>query len=167
MKSKFYVILLIVLLKFFSACSVRQNVFIPYILGLEAEQSIYQAIEHNEKNISFYFESLLGKKYKVHLYDRKDIFSSSQRKLFINDKFYPIVFDTDYKFYVKLQNNFPTIRKFENYEERKSNYVRIPSIEERLKDNSLYLKDVITNNIDWSTYWIVNEDGDLLETNSK
>lgn len=45
--------------------------------------------------------------------------------------------------------------------------VKIPSIEERMKNKSLYAKDRITNIIDRSIFWIVDKHGKLIETNSK
>lgn len=167
MKNKIHIIVVVIVVQFLSNCSSQKNVVIPYILAIETESSIYQSIKGNDKNVSFYFEHLPENKYKIHLSTGDTKFLAFSRKLFVNDKLYPIIFDADYSFYVKSQNNFPTISKFENEDERKSISIKMPDIAERLKNKSLYIKDVKTNNMDWSTYWIVDANGNLLETNSK
>ncbi len=167
MNNKIYIIALLIITQFLSNCSSQRNAVIPYILGIDTENSIYQSIKGNDKNISFYFEHLSKDKYKIHLAKSDNKFLASNRKLFINDKFYPITLDTDYSFYVKSENNYPIISKFEDEDEKKSNVIKIPDISERLKNKSLYLKDKITLNIDWSIYWIIDGNGNLLETNSK
>jgi hypothetical protein len=164
------IITLIVICIVFWNCSTRRNEkVIPYIVSIDAENSIYQTIKDLKQNgIVFYFENVEDKKFKIHLIqDEVDIYSFSNRKLFINDRFYPLVFDNDYKFFVKMENGYPIVSKFEDETERNSSVIKMPSIDERMKNKQLYIKDSKKNIIDWSTYWVVDERGNLLETNSK
>lgn len=168
MKSKFYKIIAALLALSLSNCTSQKNVVIPYVLNIEAENSIYESIKNmNNDNISFYLEHLKDNNIKVHLSNVDVRFQHSNRKLFINDKFYPLVFDTDYKFYGEVKDNYPVIIKFEDEYERKSVSIKIPKLEERLKNKSLYLEKVVIYNIDWSTFWVIDNNGKLLETNSQ
>ena len=146
----------------------QKNTIIPYLLNIETESSIYEYIKTKKKDsIGFLFEKVTEKKYIIHLSSITSRFANSNRKLFINNRFYPIIFDTDYMFYVKIKDDFPVITKYEDDSERKSKEIIIPNIEERLKNKELYSKNVILNIIDWSINWTIDEKGKLLETNSK
>ena len=146
----------------------QKNSIIPYILDIETENSIYQFIKKEKQdNIAFYFEHIENGKIKIHFTTQNSNKVDSNRKLFVNDKFYPIIFDSDYSFFVKIKDNFPIIQRFEDDSEREFKVVKIPTIEERLKNKSLYAKDKIINNIDWSTFWVIDVNGKLIETNSK
>jgi hypothetical protein len=167
MKKSLYLTLVLILI--LSCSTLKTNKVIPYLVSIEAENSIYQAINNlNKEKIAFYFENLSDGKFKVHLIKDgiNDKYSFSNRKLFINDKFYPIIFDNDYKFFVKTENNYPIISKFEDESEKKSTVVKMPSIYERIKNRNLYIRDSKINIIDFSIYWIVDTKGNLVETNS-
>ncbi len=146
----------------------QKTTIVPYLLNIDAENSIYKFIKtESQDSIAFYFERIEKEKIKIHFTkgDSKSLISN--RKLFINDKFYPIIFDTDYSFFVNTENDFPTVQKFEDKGERNFKVVKMPTIAERLKNKSLYAQNKIMNVIDWSTFWIVDLNGKLLETNSK
>ena len=161
-------ILSLLTLLFFLNSFSQKNTIIPYILDIDAENSIYQFIkDKKQENIAFYFERLENEKIKIHFTQKSRRSADSNRKLFINDKFYSVIFDLDYMFYVKANDNFPLVSKFKDDREREFEIVKIPNIEERMKNRDLYAKDGIKNIIDWSTFWIVDEDGKLIETNSK
>ena len=143
-----------------------QDKIISYILDIEAENSIYQFIKNDSNDEkAFYFENIGQKRIKIHL--RKPFIDSSysNRKLFINDKLYPIIFDTDEYFYVKSENSFPIINKYDK--NGNPEFIKMPSISERMKNRDLYGKSQKHSIIDWSTYWIVDEKGKLIETNLK
>lgn len=158
-----------VLITTLSCSTLQTNKIIPYLVSIETENSIYQMINNlNKEKIVFYFENLPDSKFKIHLFKdgMNNKYSFSNRKLFINDRFYPIIFDTDYKFFVKTENNYPIISKFEDESEKKSNVVKMPSINERIKNRNLYIRDSKINIVDFSIYWIIDAKGNLLETNS-
>lgn len=155
----------------FSSCSsIKHKKVIPYFISTESEFSIYENIKNLKKDhIVFYFENIGDKKFKIHLFNDnvEDQYSFSNRKIFINDTFYPLIFDTDYIFFVKTKNNYPVISKFNDDSERNFSIIKIPNIEERVKNSVQYLKDTKYNIIDFSTYWIIDNKGKLIETNSK
>ncbi len=143
---------------------------IPYLLGIEAENTIYQFLKSSDKkdSIAFYMESLPDDKYKIYflrLGIKNPNANISNRKLFINDRFYPLILDTDYWFYVKMENNFPIVGKFENEDEKKSNYIKIPPIEQRLKDKALILRDGKYPNYELTVNWTVDKKGNLVGSN--
>ena len=142
----------------------QENTIIPYILNIQSEKAIYDHIEFKDKDsISFLLEHLDGNKFKIHLTTIDSRFAKSNRKLFVNDRFYPLYFRTDDSFYVELINDFPVVSKMLN--DTENSEIPIPSIAERLKDQSSYWKTRIYTIIDLSAYWIINEKGQLLETN--
>jgi hypothetical protein len=164
------IILIIFSLVVTNCSTIPKNNIIPYLLSIEAESSIYDNIKNSNKDsIAFYFERLSDNKFKVHLLKEGilDEYSVSNRKLFINDKFYPLIFDIDYKFYVKMKNSYPIVSKFENEDEKKSVSITMPNINERMKNRLLYIRDGRYPRIELSIYWIVDNKGNLLETNSK
>ena len=151
----------------FGCSSIPKETVIPYILSIEAEQSIYKTIQMDKtKTALFFVERIEMKKFKFHLLD-SDNNVASNRKLFVNDRFYPLIFDTDYTFFVKMEGNYPIVSKFENVDEKKSHIVKMPEISERVKNKSLYLKDFKLPLMENTIYWIVDEKGNLLETNAK
>ena len=146
----------------------QKNTIIPYVLDINSENSIYQYIkEKKQDSIAFYFERLENDKIKIHLSQKSRRSADSNRKLLINDKLYSIIFDLDYIFYVKSKDDFPIVTKFKDDREREFDIVKMPNIEERMKNKSLYAKDQIKSIIDWSIFWIVDQNGKLVETNSK
>lgn len=164
------IFLIAVCVALYSCSATHNEKTIPYLVSIEVENSIQQAISNlNKESVAFYFENLPDYKFKIHLMvdGIKDRYSFSNRKLFINDKFYPLIFDNDYKFFVKMENGYPVVSKFEDDTERKSTIIKMPSIDERIKNKQLFMKDSKINNIDWSTFWVVDDKGRLLETNSK
>jgi hypothetical protein len=127
----------------------QNNAIIPYVFKIETENSIYEFIKDKKQDsIAFYFERLESNKIKIHLIKKSRRSADSNRKLFVSDKYYPIIFDTDYMFYVKSDNDFPVVTRFKNDRERESEIVILPNIDESLKSKTLYLKDGIRSIID-------------------
>jgi len=165
-------ILLLSILGFVFSNCVAQNMekAIPYLFTIDTENSIYKYIKESKKDsIAFFMESMPNEKYKIHVFldGIQENYSFSNRKLFINDRFYPLILDTDYFFYVKMENDFPVVSKFEDESERKSNVIRMPDIKEREKNKSLYLRDEKIKLICLSVYWIIDKKGNLIETSIK
>lgn len=161
-------ICIIITFTFLGCATISRSKVIPYILSIEAENSIYQKIKDYDKNkIAFYFERIEKNKNRIHLLKDgiNDKYSFSNRKLFINDRFYPLIFDNDDNFYVEMVNNFPVVFKFEDETEMKSNKFKMPNIEERIKNKNLYIKSMIKRLIEISTNWVVDDNGKLIETN--
>ncbi len=162
MKSKYSI--LIFLFSFLINCrSIPEMKIIPYLVSIETEDSIYGKIK-SMNNVSFYLEHISTNEYKIHLMESEKS-NQSNRMIFINDKFYPLFFDTDYLFYVKMKNNYPIVSKFENEDEKKSSEIKIPTIDERIKNKNLFLRDRTSLNIDWSIFWVVDSKGNLIKTN--
>lgn len=89
-------------------------------------------------------------------------FLKTNRMLFINDKFYPIVFETDYLFYAVLNedDNKPILGGANGID------ISMPTIREREKMEfyDLKKKKLI---FDHYTYWIIDTiTGKLIETNA-
>lgn len=153
------------LLLLFGCSSVKKITIIPYIVDLNTEKSIYNEILKSDKDVVFYIEHLSDDTLKFHLITLNDKeFLQSNRKLFINDKFYTLIFESDYWFYSKMEFDKPevSIEAGKNV----SKDIPIPSIQEREKNPELYgykKKSIIIDN---SIYWIVDKKGKLLKTNS-
>jgi hypothetical protein len=144
----------------------KENI-VPYVLSIEAENSIYKAIKNeNKDSIIFYFKQLSIDKFEFDLL-KGDKYSFSNRKLYVNDQFYPLIFETDYIFYSKMVDGKPLVLKFNDDTEKKSSQVKIPDIQERLINKSLYSIMRKKNILDMTIFWIVDSKGNLLETNSK
>ncbi|KFF03183.1 hypothetical protein [Flavobacterium reichenbachii] len=151
----------------FTGCSsINTKDIIPYFIGFDAEKSIYEEVSKStEKDVVFYIEHLADTTLKFHLINSRDNdFLITNRKLFINDRFYPVIFDTDYLFYSEIKNGHPII----SFEVKKNTYedISIPSIEEREKNIELYGYKKKLLIIDNSIYWVVDKKGKLLHTNS-
>lgn len=160
------ILIIAILLTSFCLLKISAQNTIPYLVNLETEKSIYKEILNKPKeDVAFFMESLSDKTFKIHLINFKSsALQITNRKLFVNNEFYPIIFYTDYLFYTELKGDKPLV----SFEESKNVYknISIPTIEEREKNNHLYglkRKSIIIDN---SIYWIVNNKGDLLETNS-
>lgn len=168
MKKKISLVFLSIL--FINCSTINKTKTIPYILSIEAENSIYNTLKNlNKDSITFYFEALNDKKFKFSLLRKGNLeeYSFSNRKLFINDKFYPLILETDYIFFLDMKDDYPIISIFENEDEIKSNSIKMPKIEERVKNKNLYLKDGRVPIIENNEYWIVDNKGGLIETNTK
>ncbi|WP_152640794.1 hypothetical protein [Flavobacterium sp. 316] len=159
-------IIITILITAFCLLKINAQNTIPYLVNLETEKSIYKEILNKPKeDIAFLIENVSDKRFKIHLISFKDKeIQLTNRKLFINDEFYPIIFYTDYLFYTQLKDNKPLV----SFEESKNVYkdISIPTIEEREKNNHLYglkRKSIIVDN---SIYWIIDDKGKLVETNS-
>lgn len=150
-----------------SCTSVKDNLnVIPYIIDMSSEKSIYEEIiKKDNKNVVFYIEHLPDSTLKLHLLNSVDKeFLITNRKLFINDKFYPIIFDTDYLFYSEMKEGHPII----SFEVDKNSYrdIAMPSLKERENNPELYGYKKKSILIDSSLYWIIDKKGKLLKTNS-
>jgi hypothetical protein len=163
-------ILILLTLTFLYSCSslkARQNI-IPYLFDIQTEKSIYDNIFSfkNDGTVGFYLEYLQDSTYKIHLFkgiDKK--LEITNRKLFVNDRFYPLIFDTDYIFHIDTKDNYPIVSSEEKLNEEKT--IKIPTIIERKKNLDLYGYGKKLLIIDNSVYWIIDKKGKLLETNSK
>lgn len=153
------------MLLFFGCSSVKKIAVIPYVVDLNTEKSMYNEILKSDKSIAFYIEHLSDETLKFHLITPNDKeFLQSNRKLFINDKFYTLIFDSDYWFYSKMEVDKPEV-SFEAVK-NVSKDMPFPSIQEREKNSEVYgykKKSIIIDN---SIYWIVDKKGKLLKTNS-
>ncbi len=119
------------------------NNFIPYLLPLETESAIFKEMSYipSEKKIAFYFD--FEKNGSINIW--ADTFSNgyskevrlSNRKLFINDKFYPLVFSTDETFQAILEGGNIIVTKdcYYHKPDRKEviTEIIIPTISEREK----------------------------------
>jgi len=160
------IIIIAILLTSFCLWKISAQNTIPYLVNLETEKSIYKEILNMPKeDISFLLENLSDKTFKIHLiiFKSNDL-QITNRKLFVNNEFYPLIFYTDYLFYTKLKDDKPIV----SFEESKNVYkdIAIPTIEERKKNSHLYSLKRKSIIIDNSIYWIVDNKGDLMETNS-
>ncbi|WP_374172832.1 hypothetical protein [Flavobacterium tructae] len=155
------------LLLFISCTAIKtNNALIPYVIDIGAEKSIYNEISKvKHRDVIFYIEHLSDSTLKFHLINSNgNDFLRTDRKLFVNDKFYPIIFDTDYLFYSEMKDGKPIVSleiKKNSYEE-----IPIPSIEEREKNPELYGFRKKSIMIDNSVYWILDKKGKLLKTNT-
>lgn len=164
------IIILILAFLTFSCSSVNRDKTIPYILSIDAEESIYKSLQsQNNDGLYFFFEHLPNNNFKIHLFEDgfNHEFYFSNRRLLINDRFYPIIFDTDYFFYLEKKDNIPVVLKFKNEDEKQSETVKIPTILERSKNRTLYAYKKKHQIIDHSIFWIVDLKGNLIETNSR
>lgn len=150
--------------------STKDKKIIPYLLNKNTEESIYnELLKLNENRIVvFYLEHLPNSNFKIHLIDGsdKDEFISTNRQLFINNKFYPLIFDTDYFFYTDMENNYPSIVSIDA-KTLKETKISIPKIDERIKNPESYASTRKTLLIDNSFYWVIDNRGRLIETNSQ
>lgn len=163
MKNIFNVILISAL---FSACSSKKsNSIIPYFLNIDTEKNIYKKIQKFEQeDVVFYLEIISKNSYKLHLIKSKgeEDFMKTNRKLFINDRFYPIIFETDYNFFIELKKDFPVVTKFRNELDGKGEKINIPPIEIRDKERDLFSypkKQLILDN---SIFWLIDNRGKII-----
>ncbi|GEP52818.1 hypothetical protein FNO01nite_34900 [Flavobacterium noncentrifugens] len=164
-------IILIISIALSFACKAQnRDKIIPYLIGIEAENEIYQFMKGAKNDsVAFYMESLPNEQYKIH-FIREGIQTPnavSNRMLFINDRFYPLILESDYTFYVKMENQIPTIRKFENEDEKKLLYIKIPTINERMKDKNLIVKDKRIPLYELTVNWIIDNNGNLVSSNKR
>lgn len=140
-----------------------------YLLSMEAEYSIYSYIsKYNEYECFFLFEFLDDNKIKIHLRDKKGYkdFLPSNRKLYIDNKYYDIMFKTDFSLFVATKNDVPQVWYGDNPKKKLDQYIDIPSVSVRKSKPENFGYERKLNIIDLSIYWIVNSHGDLIESNS-
>lgn len=153
--------IIILLILIVSSCSTtNQKGIISYVVDISAEKSIYEVVSQ-KSNICFYMQALGDSKFKIYLIENNDKeFLITNRKLFINNKFYPIIFESDYIFYSQVKDGKPMV----SYEEQRNIYKEIPmpSIEQREKqsDQYGYLRRRLI--IDYAPFWIIDEKGKLV-----
>ncbi len=139
-------IILGVILILISSCKSTKtdNTFIPYELPFETEKAIYKRIQKLSKPykyIAFTFDFNDDTTIDVYMHaDNKgyDTYHKlSNRKVFINDRFYPLDFNLDQRFQMDLKNDIPMIEKhcWTNVRPRSETYetIPLPNIEEREK----------------------------------
>ncbi len=132
----------------------QEDTFIPYILPIETEEAIYEKIK------PLLLESvLLGVKFKHNTGGWIDIYigvfrngydrdhNLTNRKIFINDTFYPLVFNVDYTFNAFSRGGFPLWNVSRADPKNKRNDIstveKVPSLEERKKIRGVYKRDYI------------------------
>ena len=100
-----------VLILFIGGCQ-SANIYknIPYILPHSVESQLYQIVkEYPDKIFSFRLAKESNEIYKINVIENKneeeikaidsfDYIEKSNRKVLINDSFYPLVFESDYVF---------------------------------------------------------------------
>ncbi|WP_430614110.1 hypothetical protein [Flavobacterium sp. JP2137] len=156
-------VIIVVSLLILTSCSIKKQAeMIPYVLDLNTEESIYNEISRSNGNgkIVFFLEFMSDSMLKFSLLDldNKEALITN-RKLFINDKFYPIVFETDYFFYTEIKEFKPVVLNEDDKE------IIMPTIKERKNNIGQYGYKKRVLIIDNSLYWIVNKKGALIETN--
>ena len=127
----------------------EDNNFIPYLLPIETEEALYKEIKpilSESVLLGIRFEFINEGVINVYLnvfrngYDRDH--SLTNRKVFINDTFYPLVFDVDDTFYAVTQQGMPTwnVSRADPENRRKDIITneKIPSLEERKKLRAVY-----------------------------
>ena len=140
-----------------------------YLLSIEAEYSIYSYIsKHNEYECFFLFEFLDDNKIKIHLRDKKGYkdFLPSNRKLYIDNKYYDIMFKTDLSLQIASMNDVPQVWYGNNSKKKLDQNINIPSISVRNSKPENFGYERKFQILDLSVYWIVNHQGDLIESNS-
>jgi len=90
----------------------RNRGTIVYIIRYDVEELLRKEISNNDKNIFFYIKEEGYRTFRISIGRSKSKFaanfvSKTNRKLFLNDKFYPVIFDLDFIFASKhnLRNN--------------------------------------------------------------
>ncbi|WP_234859292.1 hypothetical protein [Aquimarina aquimarini] len=91
--------------------------FIPYLLPLKIERAVFNGISYipSKKKIAFYFDFKDNGTIDIWAdtfsqgYDQ--ITKLSNRKLFINDKFYPLTFSSDETFQAILEDGHIVVKK--------------------------------------------------------
>ncbi|MHC5310907.1 hypothetical protein ACYSNM_12755 [Myroides sp. LJL116] len=129
---------------------------------MKTEESIYNEILRFKGNgekvffVEFMSDSML--KFNLIDIDNRELLLTN-RMLFINDKFYPIVFETDYFFNTEVKDFKPVVLNERDKE------IAMPSLKDRKKNIEKYGYKKRVLIIDNSLYWIVNKKGELIETN--
>ncbi|TPN84383.1 hypothetical protein [Aquimarina algicola] len=120
------------------------NTFIPYELPFETEKVIYEEIQKLQgkyKHVAFTFDFNDDATIDVYMRTFKNSLSEylklSNRKVFINDQFYPLSFNLDQRFQMEMKKDIPIIEKhcWTNVRPRSETYetIPLPNIEEREK----------------------------------
>lgn len=149
---------------FLSCSSVKQQSII-YLLDKTAEKSIYDKINKNDvKSIAFYMMNSSDSTYRLYLMEdfNDDFILKTNRKLFINNQSYPLVFETDYLFYSETKDNTPIISVDDNENEQRK--ITIPPIDERYKNSDIYSFPRRYLMIH-SYFWVIDIHGKLVEPN--
>jgi len=135
-----------------------QDDFIPYLLPIDTEQALYDEIkilllDKVELGLTFQFISTGAIDIYINIfrkgYDRDHVLTN--RKVFINDTFYPLVFKVDDTFFAVAKGGFPIWNVSRTDPENKRNDIfteeKIPSLEERRKLRAVYQRsNVIDHN---------------------
>ncbi len=125
-----------------------EDSFIPYLLPLETEKAIYEKIKDLslENYLGFTFE--FNSDGTISIYT--DIFKQkfgrdhtlTNRKIFVNDKFYPLVFNLDDTFYAESKGGFPAINVSRVDPKNKRNDIiteeKLSNLEQREKLRAVY-----------------------------
>lgn len=145
----------LVLLMMYSCSSSKNRVIIPYTLDIGVEKLIYQEIV-NKTNVAFYLQAINDSQFKLSLINStNNDFSFSNRMIFINDRFYPLIFESDYIFYSKIKDNRPIV----SYEIERNKYkeIPLPTIERREKELESFGYPQKRMIIDKATFWIIDK----------
>lgn len=119
------------------------NTFIPYLLPLETEQVIYDHIQtvSKDRKISVFFDFNKDGSINVWIDTSPEKYDEnirlSNRKLFVNNTFYPLTFNMDETFAVLLENDIIKAHNHCGYYKPKrkevNEVIRMPSLAERKK----------------------------------
>ncbi len=134
----------------------EQDNFIPFLLPIDTEQALYDEIKtlFSDKvklGVTFQFTSTGAIDVYINVfrkgYDRGHTLTN--RKIFINDTFYPLVFEVDDTFFAVAKGGFPIWNVSRTDPENKRNDIvteeKIPSLEERKKLRAIYQRSNVIN----------------------
>lgn len=174
--TKKYIIILVIFSFLFSCSAVRNDSkskgIIVYLLSSETEKSIYDLIQKyykKDNEVTFYINHQSSSRIKISLVKISQddlIVASTNRKLFINDTYYPLIFSTDFNFYTEMRDGNPLICETDRDKEVEK-MIKILSLNERMKntDEGKYSFPRKTILFEYPYYWIVDTRGKLIETN--
>ena len=137
------------------------------MLDIDTELSIYNEIKRTDFDFAFYVSSESDSTYSFKLVrcSKNEMVSRTNRKLFVNDRYYPIIFNTDYIFYSKTSKNMPLVAKsLSRYSEKE---VATPPIDERYKNKDTYSRMAARPLWHNYAYWVVDIHGKIIETNTE
>ncbi|RKN77817.1 hypothetical protein [Ulvibacterium marinum] len=146
---------------------------ITYLFPVETENSISEFLKGQKSKFAvFYFERVKDNpttKVHVETFKSKEALETAlsnstlgNRYVFIDYKYYPVLFDYDFKFYSNEKNGKPqvsVINEANGNQEEKD----IPALTYRMKNQHLigYKKNIRI--IDWSNYVIIDDKGNIVE----
>ena len=160
---------------FLNSCKVTklEKSKIVYLFPPETEKTLFRFIEKiKEKPVIFYLERTSDDKaIKLHLEVFENMtalkrnfsnFTNTNRFVFVDNKYYPIMFDYDYDFYTLIKDGTLQVSLLDN-ETKNETDKDIPSLNFRLKNPHLIGYKKRIRLIDWSNYLLLDNKGNILE----